>query len=279
MTFRFFFKKAIFCFFFIISALQADESISSKRLNYRITCLEAYKNDETFNKFRSLKEYSDIVEIYNGSDFYTYILKFCMDFSEKFKDFENLDKIGSPSTSFFPSLGQFSATTLRYIVIADDILKSFDLPKNPSVCEIGGVFGGQCYILSKLLPFSKYDIYDLPEVNFLIKKLLHSLEVKKFKCKNLIDNFSEEKIDLLVSNYAFSECDYKTQMKYFNKVIVKADRGYMIYNQIARTIFGMDTMTPNEFIKLLKEKNMNPKIHPEPINTCFDNVLITWSKE
>ena len=79
---------------------------------------------------------------------------------------------------------------------------------------------------------------------------------------------------MFISNYAFSECDKATQLDYFNRVIVKAKRGYMLYNAI--NIY--DHYSASEFIKLLQDHGIKPKIHPEPVFSYTGNVLITWDK-
>lgn len=139
----------------------------------------------------------------------------------RFSEFRQLDTIGSPILQNFPQISGISGTTLRYVVVADHICKLFDLPKNYLVVEIGAGFGGQCFILSKMSPFSSYIIYDLPEVEILIEKVLKNLSVQNVQCLPIQADVPLEKIDLVISNYVFSECDRSTQMNYFQKVIKK----------------------------------------------------------
>jgi hypothetical protein len=129
-----------------------------------------------------------------------------------------------------------------------------------------------------LQPFSKYYIYDLPEVEALIEKMMRELKVTNVKCLSMEDPLPEENIDLFISNYAFSECSRTTQLNYFERVIIKSHRGYVIYNRLAARVYALDCLTPLEFITLLKENGMDVKVYNEPIATDIDNLLIVWNK-
>ena len=61
---------------------------------------------------------------------------------------------------------------------------------------------------------------------------------------------------------------------YFERVIKKADRGYMIFNQIN----PLDTLSLSELMQLLKEYQMNPITYPEPVFTYEGNRLIVWDR-
>ena len=142
------------------------------------------------------------------------------------------------------------------------------------MAEIGAGFGGQCYILSQIIPFARYWIYDLPETERLIEKVVSTLSIPNVECLPVEAPFPEERIDLLISNYAFSECDREMQMDYFDRVVKRADRGYMIYNRTG----GIGAMTPEEFFELLQKNGMKPAILPEPVCTYEGNVLIAWDR-
>lgn len=271
-------KKIVFGVL-VFCQLQGAESIAGKDLGYRETCQKAATEDVYFKNFRSMHAYQRIVEIRTGGrKFAAYVRKCSPEILSKLDLFRKLDTIGNPGTHKYAKVGNFSPTILRYILIADQIQKLFHLPPQAKIAEIGAGFGGQCYILSQLHPFSKYYIYDLPEVNLLIEKTMATLSVNNVSCLSLDTALSEEKIDLLISNYAFSECDRDTQMAYFEHVIKKADRGYVLYNQIGKRIHQLNSLSPDEFISLLQENGMHPKTHQELIPTAPDNILITWDR-
>lgn len=248
----------------------------SDHATYRDICQKAAVNSWVFQNFRSLPAYIGIVELGGGQEFVSHILKNGSEQTlKKLDEFQELDKIGNPSRTKFVNFGIFSGTTLRYITIADHIKSIFQLPQTPKIVEIGAGFGGQCYILSRVQGFSKYYIYDLPEVSALINKVVDTLNVKNVSYLSLDQSVPEKEIDLVISNYAFSECDRKTQLDYFERIIKKSKRGYMIYNQISSR-FDIDSLSPNEFFDLLKQQKLHPKIEDEPVCTYPGNVLITW---
>lgn len=254
------------------------ESISGSLTIYREACLKASQDDEYFKIFRRTGNFCGIVELANqalGQVFYNHILSLPGNIPD-IDAFSRLDEIGNPYRYMYKPNTYYSPTLLRYIAIGDHISRLFQLPDNSSIVEIGAGFGGQCYVLSKMLTFGKYYIYDLPETCALINKVLKLLEVKDYCC---IDDLSlplpVDSIDLVISNYAFSECDVALQMDYIDKVISKAQRGYVIYNHLSSGS-GIRSLTVEEFINILKGYGLNPKVEREFISTHHSNQLITW---
>lgn len=265
-------------FLLLTYQLCADESITGKDAPYRSMCLKAATSSYYFQRFRSFPEYYHALEFQDGRAFEDYLKHDASkDILEKIEVFRRLDYLGNPITQHYSSLGKFSATTLRYIAIADHIKKLFDLPPNAKIVEVGAGFGGQCFILSQVVSCSKYYIYDLPEPNALIEKMMKMLDVKQSKCLTTDSSLPEDKVDLFISNYAYSECELETQMDYFERVIKKADRGYIIYNQTS-DIYGLHSLTPQEFIELLEKNGMCPKSYDELVHTFDGNILIIWDR-
>lgn len=265
--------KYLFLIFF--SALSAYQSATGLDAAYRSICSLAASDPAHFRTFRSQDAYFHAVEIGPVEAFAIYLSEYGYESTmERLEAFRKLDEIGAPVVRDFPKVGLFSGTTLRYITVADQISGLFSLPKSPKIAEIGAGFGGQCYILSQLIPFSCYWIYDLPETERLIEKVVATLGVPNVSCLPIEAPFPEERIDLLVSNYAFSECERAMQMEYFEKVVKKADRGYMLYNRSG----GIGAMSPEEFYDLLKTAGMKPVFLPELVSTYEGNVLIAWDR-
>lgn len=274
--------KRLFCILALavfLHPLWARGSITGNDTDYLEVCEQAATEQWYFDHFRSLYEYIEVTEIGCGDLFADFIKNNASkEIFIKLPEFEKLDRIGSPITlQYYEGLGHFSGATLRYITIADQIKKLFLLPQYAKIVELGAGFGGQCYILSHLQSFADYYILDLPEVEPLIEKVINTLHVKNvtYSCKE--KRVLDTDVDLFISNYAFSECDRETQLEYFEKVIKKCKRGYVIYNQIAQRVFGLDSLSPIEFFSLLQKNNMNPKVYNEPVRTAADNVLIIWN--
>ncbi len=268
------FYRIVICVW-LMGSLNAMESITERDLGYREICKKAAEDLYHFYNFRSMPAYVNaLVEIQNQDNrFAEYIEKSPRGFLKKLEAFRKLDSLGNPVAHQFLNLGRFSTTTLRYIAIGRQIQDLFSLPSKSTIVEIGAGFGGQCYILSKLYFPAKYYIYDLPETNALIEKVMKTLIVKNVVCMPVSEQLPQKKIDLFVSNYAFSECDRDLQMDYFERVIKKADRGYVMYNQIAG-----DALSPEEFVALLEKNHMHPTVYKEPIPTFHNNLLIVWDK-
>ena len=263
-------------FFGTMGFLPGEDSITGRAATYRETALRASCDAYIFQNFRSIPEYRTALELSEGEAFAAYIASSSRRLRSRLGDFRKLDTIGNPPLREYPAgIGSFSGTTLRYIVLADQVRKMFSLPKKAVIGEIGAGFGGQCYILSILCPFSQYYIYDLPEVEALIGRVADTLNMKGVLCLSSGSVLPVDKFDLLISNYAFSECDRATQLSYFDRVVKKADRGFMIYNQISKD-FNVDSLSPDEFVQLLEASGKDPKILKEPISTAPKNLLIVW---
>jgi len=265
----------LLAFTLFASAFFGFESATGSDRAYRTICALAAEDDEYFQRFRSIDAYYYAVEVGPNAAFASYLLEYGYKSTlERLDVCRELDRIGSPVVSEFPKVGVFSGTALRYVIVADQVAGLFSLPAEPRVAEIGAGFGGQCYILSQIIPFARYWIYDLPETERLIEKVVSTLSIPNVECLPVEAPFPEERIDLLISNYAFSECDREMQMDYFDRVVKRADRGYMIYNRTG----GIGAMTPEEFFELLQKNGMKPAILPEPVCTYEGNVLIAWDR-
>lgn len=250
------------------------KSITGQDSSYLQICELAATNPFYFDSFRSNDAYAHVTEVGRGQPFAQYLAQNgSAEILKKMQEFCRLDDIGNPRIDYYPNLGIFSGTTLRYIIIADQIKKLFTLPQNPVIAEIGGGFGGQCYILSKLFPFKNYIFYDLPEPVMLIKKMISLLDVPHVSYLESKDNPGT--IDLLISNYSFCEFSRALQMEYFEKVIKKSKHGYMLYNSLGKNSFN--SLSVNEFANLLKENGMNPQILSESVPTEKENLLIIWN--
>lgn len=271
-------KKLFIASLLLLHSLHSNppqNSMTGRSTPYREICREAASNDQVFQNFRSMKSYFDAVECGQAGEFASYLMQHAA--QETLLQIEacrKLDLYGNPVRNEIPHLGLFSGTTLRYIVFADCMSKLFELPQDCTIVEIGAGFGGQAYILSQLIPFSQYFIYDLPEVELLIEKMMATLEVPHVRCLDAYAELPLETIDLFISNYALTECDRETQLDYFKRVVVKAKRGYILFNDA--NVY--DHLSLSEWVELLQENGMNPQIHPEPVFSYQGNYLLTWDR-
>jgi len=234
------------------------------------------KYPRKFKKFRRIYDYREILEHvdYNLGNAYLSRIKMneneILNFTDKF--IEN-DKIGNPRRYNYAGIGMISPTTLRYISVATDLRRIFGKKGMDHVAEIGGGYGGQASILNKIDWFNQYSIYDLEDVQFLIKKFLKSQNMNNVLFPS-IKNPNESNYDLVISNYAFSELPKELQLVYMEKILLRSKNGYLIMNS------GRSNRThrSNGKMSLAEIKNFIPNLdilEENPI-TGPDNYVIFW---
>lgn len=223
---------------------------------------KALVDNNTFNNFKREPDYNAILEhvsAVDGSQYLSIIKNESSDLLLKINDFKNNDKIGNPITYNYPEIGSISPTTLRYIKVASDLRKLFGDLSGFKVAEIGVGYGGQILIMDQIWKMS-YCMFDLPDVLKLANKYLKIAELQRIK---LIKKFTE--LDLVISNYAFSELDKSLQQDYIDNVLLKAKRGYLTMN----CIDGYNLSELTERIPNITTLEENPKTGP-------NNYIIVW---
>ena len=152
--------------------------------------------------------------------------------------FKENDIVGGSSTfNYGEPFGRISPSTLRYIQNALDISYFFGEGELNKIVEIGGGYGGLCKTINCLCDFSEYHIYDMEAASKLQEKYLSYFEIDG---KVLHHSEPEElkHIDLLISNYAYSELSEELQDLYYNNIIKNSKKVYMILNkgQVSREV-------------------------------------------
>ena len=155
--------------------------------------------------------------------------------------------------------------------------------ENANIIEIGGGYGGQCVIIKKYLNISSYSIVDLNEPLALTKKYLTKLNLNEnvnfIDGKNTSNKYLDS-YDLVISNYAISECSKLVQEYYIENILSKSKQGYIIYNQIFEYFENWDLekagYNHQKFVEKMKSYNKDIQIEKETPLTGHNNVLITW---
>jgi len=255
---------------------------ASDNKRYTNICISAYKSDSVFQTFKKHKNYTNIVETVTRDQGQAYLDiikkegKDLLKYSSKFK--EN-DKCGSPVV-FNYDIGNFSPTTLRYIKVLTDLKNMFGNLNDLDIVEIGGGYGGQCKIIYDVFKFKSYTIIDLETVLPLIQKYLTKLEVKNFICLKPDEIHGQQNYDLIISNYAFSECEKKVQDEYINKIIKKTQKGYITYNYHSKSKENkyklVEPYSRQKITQILHE-NHHLNILDERPKTGPVNFIITWN--
>jgi hypothetical protein len=84
----------------------------------------------------------------------------------------------------------------------------------------------------------------------------------------------QNRVDLVISNYALSELPEELQSEYLEKVILKADRGYLIMNS------GRTNHSGRSFGKIslnqLNNLGLEISVSEEQPRTGPDNYVISW---
>jgi putative sugar O-methyltransferase len=234
--------------------------------SYTDICEQAAKTDEVFRIFKQLPRYTDILEHVTpeeGKEYADFALVNPQILANLVKFICN-DMQGSPRTHVYP-FGCFSPTTLRYMKILNDLsqLKLDDI----SIVEIGCGYGGQYTVLRQLFKPSQYTFVDLPPVLKLIEKYVKNLELNDIPLNFVTPQILQPiEADLVISNYAFSECTKEIQDVFLKQIVNNCKHGYMIYN-------NMNGYSHSEFIERCSKK---VKVHAERPQTHPKNVLLTW---
>lgn len=251
----------------------------SQNTSYPSICLQASVDDSLFNIFKTLPEYTQILEHATFDFGRKYIENIRRDnphllqepYISKFK--EN-DLLGSAVTFEYEKDLIVSPNTLKYINVLSDLIVFFGNLDGFRIAEIGGGYGGQCKIITDYFKIENYHIVDLPEVNALTKKYLNKLEVGNFRVSSS-DELVKENYDLLISDYAFTELSRELQDYYKHTIIDGATNGYMHCNFILHLMKNYNSYSLNELVSL----KTNTRVLDEVPLTAPDNFLLTWKNE
>jgi putative sugar O-methyltransferase len=246
-------------------------------VNYLKVCKSFVEDNLLFKDFRRNELYHEILEHVSYDDAKSYI--------EEMKNISHLtgddifdlkknDEVGNPVTFEFEKFGDISPTTIRYIKNVLDISDFLDGEKVDNIVEIGGGYGGLCRIIHSYIGFENYMILDLPEVNELSKKYLSNFQSLDEKVMQMFyDEISSvDNIDLLISNYAFSECSFELQEAYYNGVISNANKFYITYNNITPRNMS------SEYFLEYASKDFDIEVENE-VRKCHTNFIMYGTKK
>lgn len=239
--------------------------------DYLTLCELAATDDEYFMKFRSCSSYRAILENVDGlagEKLHTAL----QSYGRSAEEFRHLwhPNIGNPYTFRVRGLGKISPTELRYSKIMCELEALFGSLDGFKITEIGVGFGGQGGQILNFFNVAEYEFVDLVEPLQLVKKYLTEIKAPGVVRMTSPDRLHEDKRDLVISNYAYSELTRELQEKYFEKIIIQSSRGFVIYNHITPNDFH--TMTAVEFAARIRGAEVipeNPLSHP-------GNVLVVW---
>lgn len=185
--------------------------------------------------------------------------------------------------------GQGSAVATRPVL---------SVPSELTIVEIGCGYGGQALVLSRMLPRVElnYHLIDLPPVIALIGRYLsaHAAATAtasesaggdadgsndahdnlQFQTVNALDGAAVAATpatsDLVISNYAFSECTEAVRDAYVRDVLCRARRGYITINHF------LDEAARQALHQKLKDCGKTPESIEERPGTSHRNYILIW---
>jgi putative sugar O-methyltransferase len=195
---------------------------------------------------------------------------------EKFEQFRQIDRIGSPRTYSFGDSGIFSPSTLRLIAMTGDLQIKLKDAQRAHIIQIGAGYGSWCKILNDVLGFKSYTLVDLPEQLALAKKCLETLEVQNVEFLTPEELPKAKIYDLVISDMSFSEFNRSYQELFFDKILSCSSSGYILGHLFPKH-YGVVSMNLDE-LKLRFDKigNFTEWEMQEPSN-YRDNYFIYWT--
>ena len=240
---------------------------------YRNACLEAATDDQKFKVFKRNRDYTEILEHTDprmGGYYAGYLLDAKFDFS-KLDLLKTNDLQGSPTIlEYAEPFGLISPSTLYYIKIAVELEKMFGSLDGMNIAEIRIGYGGQCKIIYDYFKPASYTLVDLPEAVKLAERYHRDFNYKGIKYLTQDQLPTGVEYDLVISNYALTECARPIQLEYFDKVVKKSKKGYIAYNEISGQ-FGIDSLSKREIQNLIKCSEK-----PEEPVTGGNNCILYW---
>jgi hypothetical protein len=157
-----------------------------------------------------------------------------------------------------------------------DLRRTFGDLNGLRVIEIGGGYGGQCKILCDQFHFAKYTIVDLPACVELTSKFLDRSGVQGVACLTMDQLPDDAEYDLVISNCGFSAFNQRCQTLFFDKILAKSHRGFLICDVFPKH-FGVTPYSKEELMKKGKKHQIAFAI-AEPQPSCFhDQYVLTWN--
>lgn len=202
--------------------------------SYPAACARAARDSRLFACFRSEAAYTHILE-HVGADLgaeYLRLLAADRVIMEALDEFRRNDDYGGPQTVDYPGVGRFSPTTLRYIKVLKDLKTYFGSLDAMRICEIGVGYGGQCRVIHAVCQPAAYVLVDLPQALLLAQRYLSNFSLPHAPVACSMAQLAAADYGLVISNYAFTELTREIQDEYLSKVILRAQRGYITYNEI-----------------------------------------------
>lgn len=251
------------------------EGSLSNTPGYLMACEGAVASDSVFLKFRSCKSYRKILEHVSPRTGEIYLAMLNKS-DVPYRTLKNLIpqiNTGGPAMYKFKDLGILSPTSIRYAKVHQDLRTLFGDLSQFKILEIGCGYGGLASQLLSGEELHSYAIADLEEVELLAFKYVSQVIPETQDLLVRAQSIKSTDIDLVISNYAFSELTRGLQDDYLKRYILNSKRGYMIYNHINPTNF--QSYTASEVCDMIPGAVLLEEV---PL-TDKTNVLVVWGQD
>ena len=221
--------------------LRLSTSISDARA-FPAHAAAAADNAARFAAFKQDPEFRVVIEnltCEHGRQYLETALEQTPSLASQLELFRENDRVGSPRTCSYGERGSFSPTTLRYVKVLSDLTRLFGSLDGARIVEIGGGYGGQCYVISAVARPASYTLVDIEPVLALQRRYLQELGVTKIRLETAKSLEPPHNYDLVISNYAFSECIRSVQRYYIDNVLGRSARGYITCNWLRSHFVSM----------------------------------------
>jgi putative sugar O-methyltransferase len=217
----------------------------------------ALTDDAAFARLKQLPGIKGAIERLSpqrGAEYRAIILNQTPALLDRLEVFRENDAVGSPDLAEYPE-GMISPTTWRYIKVLSDLQLLFGSLNGWHIAEIGVGYGGQCKVLNDAHDVASYTLYDLEPVVSLATKYASesgSAVVNKLRPADFrrLGDDPPVTFDLVISNWALSECATEVQDRYIEHVLRRSRHGYITYNQISH-MRGIESYRKHGFLDAL----------------------------
>jgi hypothetical protein len=253
---------------------------------YTDLCRRAAEDDAFFQVFREDPTYRAVVTSQlnlKGHDYFTMLEQRGFDLSF-FAQLQDHDRLGGPDLEPFGTVGAVAPQTMRYVKVLQDLELLFGSLDGAEIAEIGCGFGGQCAVIAKRHRFRRYTLIDLPDPLRLSQRYLAALQIPNVAFAPLEEIGIAGRYDLVISCYGLSEVVRAFQLMYFQRVVLRAAGGYLLWNnegmkahgEWQKQVFGSEMMYWDEVMSVVPGARLAEDAWISQEDKAMDARLILW---
>jgi hypothetical protein len=253
---------------------------------YTEFCRRAAADDAVFAGFREDPTYSAVVSAglhYGARDCFAMLQArgFDLGFFAAIRDH---DRLGGPRLEDYGAAGALAPQTMRYVKVLSDLELMFGSLDGATIVEIGSGFGGQCAVIAKRFKVARYTLVDLPEPLLLARRYLGALGIADVAFADLNELSVNARYDLALSCYGVSELSRGFQLRYLQRVLLRAKAGYLLWNNEGmkqhrdwqQKFFGGEMIYCDEMLELLPGARLAEPAWLAQEDQQLDARLIVW---